>query len=94
MVTSSVSEFNFEEGAGVLDELKETSRLDVSPGDAKVEHLSHVDVLLKTATHWVDSHVPSGVVTRDASLSAESDEIRSTSISLLQIPVLMSPHLS
>ena len=93
-VASGVLELNLDEAAHIVHQFKHVTFLDVSPGDTKVEHLCHIHVLFEAGAGRVLSHLVAAEVAGNTSLASKGDEVWAATVSILQVPVLVAPHLS
>ena len=90
LVSFDVAQLNFKERRSVLHEVKQVSVLNVSPGHAEGEKLHHVDILLEGRAVGVLSVLKSAVESRNTSTTSKSNDVSR----VLQIPVLVGPHLA
>lgn len=93
VVTSDVIQFNFEEAASIVNELKQASVLDFLPGHSEVEKVDHIYLLIESAAHGVNSIVKSAVEATKASVSTKGHNIGTSAIVFVKVPVLVRPHL-
>ena len=85
-------QLNLEEAARVLLEMEEVLRSNNLPDIAVVEKLHHINVLLERCALFIQSVVEGRVESAEATLATEGHEI--WSLSILKVPVLMSPVLA
>ena len=93
VVACDIIKFDFEEAARVMHKLQQVSVLNLLPRDSEVNQVHKVHILVVRAAHWVDSEVLSAVEAAKTRVATESHNVSASAIVLIQVPVLMRPHL-
>lgn len=93
-VALHIAEFNFKEGANVLNLLKVVTVLDLFPGSAEVKQFHDIDILVKVGALGVQSVFSGGVEATHAGLASEGHHVGAAAVRLVEVPVIVGPHLA
>lgn len=87
-VAANIAQFYLKETTCVMDKFEKVIVLNFLPDCAKVNNIHHINVLIELC-----SVVKGTVEATEASVTSECHEISATTISLIEVPILVRPHL-